>query len=151
MRGILLTALLILAAPRAQAEGSPTAAQQQRFLDKAAKEKGSLKLPSGVVFKELKAGKGPSPKATDTVKVHYRGTLTDGAEFDSSYKRDAPASFPLNAVISCWTEGVQKLKVGGKARLVCPAKTAYGERGAPPRIPPNSILVFEVELLGIEG
>jgi FKBP-type peptidyl-prolyl cis-trans isomerase FkpA len=123
----------------------------QKFLETAAKEKGATKLPSGVIFKELKAGTGQSPKATDTVKVNYRGTLTNGTEFDSSYKRGEPAEFPLNGVIPCWTEGVQKLKVGGKAQLVCPAATAYGESGQPPTIPPGATLVFEVELLGIGG
>ncbi|ATB39226.1 FKBP-type peptidyl-prolyl cis-trans isomerase FkpA precursor [Cystobacter fuscus] len=123
----------------------------QKFLEDAAKEKGAVKLPSGIIFKELKAGTGASPKATDTVKVNYRGTLTNGTEFDSSYKRGEPAEFPLNGVIPCWTEGVQKLKVGGKAQLVCPAKQAYGEQGSPPTIPPNATLVFEVELLGIGG
>lgn len=107
-------------------------------------------LPSGVVVQHLKAGTGASPKASDTVSVHYRGTLEDGKEFDSSYSRNAPATFPLARVIPCWTEGVQKLKVGGKAKLVCPAKTAYGERGVPGAIPPNSTLNFEVELLGIK-
>ena len=95
-------------------------------------------------------GSGPSPKASDTVKVHYRGTLTDGKEFDSSYKRNAPASFPLNRVIPCWTEGLQKMKVVGKANLTCPPATAYGERGAGNAVPPNATLVFEVELLAIE-
>jgi FKBP-type peptidyl-prolyl cis-trans isomerase FkpA len=123
----------------------------QKFLEEAAKEKGAVKLPSGIIYKELKAGTGPSPKATDTVKVNYRGTLTTGVEFDSSYKRGEPAEFPLNGVIPCWTEGVQKMKVGGKSQLVCPAKLAYGEQGSPPTIPPNSTLVFEVELLGIGG
>lgn len=151
MRGILLAALLVLATSRALAEGSPAADPQQQFLTQAAKEKGAVKLPSGVVYKELKAGTGARPKATDTVKVNYRGTLISGVEFDSSYKRNAPASFPLDHVIACWTEGVQKLKVGGKARLVCPAKTAYGERGAGRIIPPNSVLVFEIELLGVGG
>ncbi len=121
----------------------------KRFLEDAAREKGAVKLPSGIVYKELTAGKGPSPKATDTVKVNYRGTLTNGTEFDSSYKRNAPAEFPLNAVIPCWTEGVQRMKVGGKAQLVCPSDKAYGEQGSPPVIPPNATLVFEVELLGI--
>ncbi len=108
-------------------------------------------LPSGVIVQTLTKGTGPSPKASDTVKVHYRGTLTDGKEFDSSYKRGQPISFPLNRVIPCWTEGVQKMQVGGKAKLTCPAATAYGERGVPGMIPPNSTLNFEVELLGIGG
>lgn len=108
-------------------------------------------LPSGVSIQHLTKGNGASPKATDTVKVHYRGTLTDGTEFDSSYKRGQPISFPLNRVIPCWTEGVQKMQVGGKARLVCPGSTAYGSRGVPGTIPPNATLNFEVELLGIGG
>jgi FKBP-type peptidyl-prolyl cis-trans isomerase FkpA len=123
----------------------------QKFLETAAKEKGATKLPSGIIYKELKAGTGQSPKATDTVKVNYRGTLTNGTEFDSSYKRGEPIEFPLNGVIPCWTEGVQKMKVGGKAQLVCPAAQAYGEQGSPPTIPPGATLVFEVELLGIGG
>jgi len=108
-------------------------------------------LPSGVVIEHVTKGTGASPKASDTVKVHYRGTLTDGTEFDSSYKRGQPISFPLNRVIPCWTEGVQKMKVGEKAKLTCPAATAYGARGVPGTIPPNATLNFEVELLGIGG
>ncbi|MBU1365832.1 MAG: FKBP-type peptidyl-prolyl cis-trans isomerase [Gammaproteobacteria bacterium] len=103
---------------------------------------------SGIAITMLKEGSGASPQASDTVKVHYRGTLTNGQEFDSSYKRNEPAAFPLNRVIPCWTEGVQKIKVGGKAKLVCPPQLAYGSRGVP-GIPPNSTLVFEVELLDI--
>ncbi|WP_375773551.1 FKBP-type peptidyl-prolyl cis-trans isomerase [Archangium gephyra] len=122
-----------------------------KFLENAGKEKGAVKLPSGVVYKELKAGTGATPKASDTVKVNYRGTLITGTEFDSSYKRGEPAEFPLSGVIPCWTEGVQKMKVGGKAQLVCPAKVAYGEQGSPPTIPPNATLVFEIELLSIGG
>jgi FKBP-type peptidyl-prolyl cis-trans isomerase FkpA len=122
----------------------------QKFLETAAKEKGATKLPSGVVYKELKAGTGASPKASDKVRVHYRGTLINGAEFDSSYKGD-PVEFGLTEVIQCWTEGVQKMKVGGKAQLVCPAKTGYGATGSPPRIPSNATLVFDIELLGIGG
>jgi FKBP-type peptidyl-prolyl cis-trans isomerase FkpA len=95
-------------------------------------------------------GSGANPKATDTVKVHYRGTLVDGREFDSSYKRNAPATFPLNRVVPCWTEGMQKIKVGGKATLTCPPATAYGERGAGSVVPPNATLTFEVELIAIE-
>ena len=103
---------------------------------------------SGIGITMLKEGSGTSPKASDTVKVHYRGTLTTGQEFDSSYRRNEPAAFPLNRVIPCWTEGVQKIKVGGKAKLVCPPNLAYGSRSLP-GIPPNSTLVFEVELLDI--
>ncbi len=122
----------------------------EAFVAKAAAEKDSKKLPSGVVVTTLKQGTGPSPAATDKVKVHYHGTLTDGTVFDSSVQRGEPATFPLNQVIKCWTDGVQQMKVGGKARLVCPADVAYGDRGAPPRIKPGATLVFEVELLAIE-
>jgi FKBP-type peptidyl-prolyl cis-trans isomerase FkpA len=105
---------------------------------------------SGLVYTSIKDGSGPSPAASDVVRVHYRGTLPDGKEFDSSYGRGQPAEFPLNGVIKCWTEGVQKMKVGGKAKLVCPPGIAYGERGTPGGpIPPNATLHFEVELLAI--
>lgn len=108
--------------------------------------------PTGLVYRVLKAGSGASPQASDTVRVHYRGTFPDGREFDSSYSRGQPAQFPLNRVIRCWTEGVQKMQVGGKAALVCPPAIAYGERGTPGGpIPPNATLHFEVELLGIVG
>lgn len=119
------------------------------FLAKAASEKGSTKTESGIVITTLKPGSGAAPKATDTVKVHYHGTLIDGTVFDSSVKRGEPATFPLNQVIKCWTEGVQQIKVGGKSRLVCPSNLAYGERGSPPAIKPGATLVFEVELLEI--
>ena len=119
---------------------------------KAAKEPGAVVTASGLVFKSIKDGSGASPKATDTVKVHYRGTFPDGKEFDSSYKAGGPIEFPLSGVIKCWTEGVQMMKVGGKAKLTCPGSIAYGERGAGGGlIPPNATLVFEVELLGING
>ena len=107
-------------------------------------------LPSGVVVAHIKPGQGASPTADNAVRVHYRGTLPNGTEFDSSYKRNEPASFPLSGVIPCWTQGMQKIKVGGKARLTCPAATAYGARGVPGVIPPNTELTFEIELLGIE-
>ncbi|WP_309678665.1 FKBP-type peptidyl-prolyl cis-trans isomerase [Polaromonas sp.] len=107
-------------------------------------------LSSGVKIVHSVDGTGAQPKASDTVKVHYRGTLADGKEFDSSYKRGTPASFPLNRVVPCWTEGMQKIKVGGKATLTCPPATAYGERGAGGVVPPNATLTFEVELLAIE-
>lgn len=108
-------------------------------------------LSNGVKIEHTRVGTGAQPNAKDTVKVHYRGTLADGKEFDSSYKRNAPASFPLYRVIPCWTEGMQKIKVGGKATLTCPPASAYGERGAPGAVPPNATLTFEVELLGIGG
>jgi FKBP-type peptidyl-prolyl cis-trans isomerase FkpA len=107
-------------------------------------------LPSGVVVAHVKPGQGASPTADSTVRVHYRGTLPDGTEFDSSYKRKQSISFPLRGVIPCWTQGVQKIKVGGKAKLTCPADTAYGARGIPGVIPPNTVLTFEIELLAIE-
>jgi FKBP-type peptidyl-prolyl cis-trans isomerase FkpA len=119
------------------------------FLTKAATEKGATKTDSGLVFTTLTEGKGDSPKATDKVKVHYHGTLTNGEVFDSSTQRGEPVTFPLNGVIPCWTEGVQRMKVGEKSRLVCPSSIAYGDRGAPPKIKPGSTLVFEVELLEI--
>lgn len=115
-----------------------------------AHEAGAIVTPSGMVYKSIKEGTGKSPTASDTVKVHYRGTFADGKEFDSSYKRNAPAEFPLGRVIPCWTEGVQRMKVGGKAKLTCPAALAYGAQGGGP-IPPNTPLQFEVELLGISG
>jgi FKBP-type peptidyl-prolyl cis-trans isomerase FkpA len=109
------------------------------------------KLPSGVEVTHLTVGKGAKPKATQSVKVHYEGTLKDGTVFDSSYKRGQPISFPLNRVIPCWTQGVQTMAVGGKATLHCPANTAYGASGAGDVIPPNADLTFKVELLGIDG
>ena len=109
-----------------------------------------ITTPSGIVFESLKAGSGDSPRATDTVRVNYRGTFPDGREFDSSYKDGKPAEFPLNRVIRCWTEGVQLMKPGGKARLTCPPATAYGERGAGGGvIPPNATLNFEIELISV--
>ena len=132
---------------KAGAEANKKAAQP--FLDKAAAEKGAKKTASGLVYTELKAGSGDAPTASDTVKVHYTGTLTDGTVFDSSVQRGQPATFPLNRVIKCWTEGLQMMKVGGKAKLVCPSEIAYGDQGQPPKIGPGVPLVFEVELLEI--
>ena len=127
-------------------------AAQPDPLKAAAAEAGAVATPTGLVYRSLKDGSGASPAAADTVKVHYRGTLLDGTEFDSSIKRGQPAEFPINRVIKCWTEGVQRMKVGGKAKLTCPAAIAYGERGTPGGpIPPNATLTFEVELLGISG
>jgi FKBP-type peptidyl-prolyl cis-trans isomerase FkpA len=104
----------------------------------------------GLEITHLTEGAGASPQPTDTVEVHYHGTFPDGSVFDSSVDRGQPATFPLNRVIRCWTEGVVQMKVGGKVKLVCPPEIAYGARGAPPRIPANATLHFEVELLGIK-
>ena len=147
MRSILTVALVALfpvSAVMAQTTGTPAAPAAPA----------PVTTKSGLVIQTLKEGTGTAPKATDTVKVHYRGTFADGAnkgkEFDSSYSRGQPAEFPLNRVIKCWTEGVQLLKVGGSARLTCPAAIAYGERGAGGGlIPPNATLQFQVELLGV--
>ena len=117
----------------------------------AASAAGAVVTPSGLVYLALKDGTGAKPSASDKVKVHYRGTFPDGREFDSSYKRGEPIEFPLNGVIACWTEGVQRMKVGGKAKLTCPSAIAYGARGAGGVIPPNATLLVEVELLGING
>jgi FKBP-type peptidyl-prolyl cis-trans isomerase FkpA len=137
----------------AAARQERTAAKEQEkgktYLAKAAEETGAVKTDSGLIYKEISAGTGPSPTPSDRVKVHYHGTLTDGTVFDSSRDRGQPATFPLGGVIKCWTEGVQKMKVGGKAQLVCPPEIAYGTRGAPPTIKPGATLVFEVELLEI--
>ncbi len=119
------------------------------YLDKISKEAGVTKTASGMLVKHTQEGTGASPAATDNVKVHYEGRLIDGKVFDSSIKRGEPATFPLNGVIPCWTEGVQTMKVGGKAQFVCPANLAYGENGSPPTIPPQSTLTFDVELLEI--
>jgi len=107
-------------------------------------------LSSGVKIEHLKEGSGASPTAADTVVAHYRGTLPDGKEFDSSYKRGEPIAFPLSRVVPCWTEGMQKIKVGGKARLTCPPATAYGDEGIRGVIPPKTVLQFEVELVSIK-
>ena len=120
------------------------------YAAKAASEPGAQKTTSGLVYKETKAGTGESPKATDTVTVHYTGKLLDGTVFDSSVQRGQPASFPLNGVIQCWTEGVPKMKVGGKATLICPSVIAYGDQGRPPQIKGGATLVFDVELLAIK-
>ena len=140
----------VLSAAVAMILALPVVAGANDAIDKAAKEKGAVKTPSGMVYRSLKDGTGKSPTATSVVEVNYRGTLTNGKEFDSSYKRKQSISFPLNGVIPCWTEGVQKMKVGGKARLVCPPELAYGAQGAGSDVPPNATLIFEVELLGIK-
>jgi len=136
-----------------QARSAAAAEQEKKasepFLAKAAAEKGATKTASGLIYSEITPGTGEQPKATDTVKVHYKGTLTDGTVFDSSVQRGQPATFPLNGVIKCWTEGVQMMKVGGKSKLICPADIAYGDHGSPPKIKPGATLIFEVELLDI--
>ncbi len=126
-------------------------AQGDAALAAAGKEAGATVTASGLVYRSLKEGTGVKATAADTVEVHYKGTFPDGREFDSSYKRNKPAEFPLGRVIPCWTEGVQMMKVGGKAKLTCPASIAYGERGAGGVIPPNATLQFEVELLAVKG
>jgi FKBP-type peptidyl-prolyl cis-trans isomerase FkpA len=120
------------------------------FAAKAAKEKGAVKTASGLVYRSLKEGTGPKASPSSTVKVNYKGTLIDGTVFDASERHGGPATFPLNRVIPCWTEGVSLMKVGGKAQLVCPPTIAYGARGSPPVIPANATLVFEVELLAVQ-
>lgn len=119
------------------------------FADKFAKETKALAIAGGGWYQELKAGEGEKPAAADTVKVHYRGTLITGEEFDSSYGRGEPTEFPLGGVIPCWTNGVGMMRKGGKAKLVCPSEVAYRDQGAPPKIKPGATLVFEVELLDI--
>jgi FKBP-type peptidyl-prolyl cis-trans isomerase FkpA len=142
---LLLLAILI------GCSSQPSSSSQTGYLEKAAAQPGAVKTASGLVYRELSPGSGGSPRATDTVTVNYKGTLIDGTEFDSSYARNEPAVFPLNRVIPCWTEGLQKMKVGGKSQLVCPANIAYGEQGSPPTIPGGATLIFEVELLRIGG
>lgn len=144
MRTILIAALFTLLTPASWAN-------TDAVLVAAAKETGAQVTKSGLVYRSLKDGTGASPLATDRVKVHYKGSFPDGKEFDSSYKRGEPTEFPLNGVIPCWTEGVQLMKTGGKAKLTCPSAIAYGQRGAGGVVPPNATLVFEVELLGVTG
>ena len=110
---------------------------------------GTVRLPAGSLMQPLRAGDGPMPTATDHVRVHYEGKLTDGTVFDSSHRRGEPATFPVRGVIACWTEALQAMRVGGRSRVICPPELAYGERGAPPVIQPNATLVFDIELLAI--
>ena len=151
MRSAVFISSSIVSAALCLATASSAFAQTDATLNAASKEAGAKVTASGLVYRSLKDGTGASPAATDRVKVHYKGTFSDGKEFDSSYKRNEPTEFPLNGVIPCWTEGVQLMKTGGKAKLTCPSKIAYGQRGAGGVIPPNATLVFEVELLAING
>ncbi len=144
---LIALACIAMAGP-SRAQSTVTAAAKPMA---AAASAAAVVTASGLSIATLREGSGASPQASDRVKVHYRGSLPDGTEFDSSYSRGEPASFALARVIPCWTEGVQRMKVGGKARLICPSKIAYGERGAGGVIPPNATLVFEVELLEILG
>ncbi len=139
-----------LARARMNAAAAQEKEKAKAFADAAAQEQGAVRTPSGLVFKSLTPGTGAAPKATSTVKVHYEGTLTDGTVFDSSIKRGQPAEFPLGGVIKCWTEGLQLMKAGEKAKLVCPADIAYGDQGRPPTIPGGATLVFQVELLEVK-
>ena len=136
-----------LAQQRAAASAEGIKKKGQEFADNAAKEKGATKTESGIVIRTITPGSGASPTAADVVKVHYEGKLIDGTVFDSSVKRGEPAEFPLTGVVPCWTEALQKMKKGEKAQVVCPSTVAYGDRGAPPDIPPGATLSFEIELL----
>ncbi len=139
-----------LARARRKAQGEKLVAMNKEFIAKAVAEKGAVKMDSGLIYLSLKEGTGTSPTVTDTVKVNYRGTLPDGKEFDSSYKRGKPTEFRLDGVIKCWTDGLQKMKSGGKAKLVCPPNIAYGDAGAGDLILPGATLVFDVELLEVK-
>jgi FKBP-type peptidyl-prolyl cis-trans isomerase FkpA len=141
----LLFAPLALLLTSCSSTAPPAVGEEKAYLEKAASEPGAIKTSSGLVYRDLRPGTGTSPAATDTVKVNYRGTLVNGKQFDAS----DGIKFPLNQVIPCWTEGVQKMKVGGKAQLVCPSSIAYGDQGQPPTIPGGATLIFEIELLGI--
>jgi FKBP-type peptidyl-prolyl cis-trans isomerase FkpA/FKBP-type peptidyl-prolyl cis-trans isomerase FklB len=138
---------------RQERKARAAAAEKQASMEyskQAAKEKGAVVSESGLIFISITEGLGDRPTIVDSVSVHYHGTLRDGTVFDSSVKRGQPATFALNRVIPCWTEGLQKMQVGGKAKLVCPPEIAYGDRGAGQFIKPGAILTFEVELLAIE-
>jgi len=150
MRQILVPiACLILVSCSGFAPAGPTEADTKAYVERAAAEPGAVKTDSGMIYRELRAGSGQRPGASDVVKVNYRGMLVNGTEFDSSYKRNQPTEFPLNQVIPCWTQGVQRMRVGGKSQLVCPSDIAYGPEGHPPTIPGGATLVFEIELLDV--
>lgn len=140
-----------LASSRRQAAMTAEKEKAKGYLEKAATEAGAQKKESGLIYIPVSEGTGAQPTAADTVKVHYTGTLTDGTKFDSSVDRGQPAEFPLGGVIRCWTEGLQLMKVGGKAKLVCPSDIAYGDMGRPPKIPGGATLLFEVELLEVQA
>ncbi len=141
--GLLFQARMIAAAQRQKLLAKP-------YLEKAAKEKDAQMMASGLIYQPVKAGTGAQPKSSDIVKVHYTGTFIDGKEFDSSIKRGQPLEFQLGQVIPCWTEGLAKMKVGGKAKLICPSDIAYGDQGRPPIVPGGATLIFEVELLDVK-
>jgi len=141
--------IMELARKRQLGKADAEKAKGKAAVETAAKEPGAQQLASGIVLKSLRPGTGASPTPTDTVKVHYEGRLTDGTVFDSSYKRNEPAEFPLNGVVRCWTEGLQQMKIGEKAQLTCPSDLAYGDQGRPPTIPGGATLIFDVELLEI--
>jgi len=156
--GVLVTAPIAADEPTTAAPaGEPTnplarnQAKSAEFFAKLDTEEGVQKLPSGLRIRIEREGDGAAPSSTDTVRVNYRGSLLDGTEFDSSYKRGQAAQFPLMRVIACWTEGLQMIKTGGKATLYCPSDIAYGDSGRPPVIPPGATLVFDVELIEIVG
>ena len=138
-----------LARARATRSAETEKKRSEPYLEAAAGEEGATRTASGLIYLELAKGTGPSPGEQETVRVHYRGMLTDGTEFDSSHKRGEPAEFLLKGVIACWSEGLQKMAVGGRAKLICPSSIAYGDNGRPPLIPPGATLVFEIELLEI--
>ena len=142
--------LQVFARKRLAAAVEAEKANAAAFLEKEGAREGAVKTDSGLILSQITTGDGASPTVTDTVIVHYHGTLRDGTVFDSSVDRGEPVTFSLNQVIRCWTEGVQTMQVGGKSRLVCPSDIAYGDQGRPPTIPGGAALVFEVELLGIE-
>jgi len=140
-----------LAQTRMQATAQKQKELAKPFLENAAKESGAEKLPSGLIYQQIKAGTGAKPKTTDIVKVNYTGSFIDGKVFDSSVQRGQPVEFPLGQVIPCWTEGITKMKVGGKAKLICPSDIAYGDQGRPPVISGGATLIFEVELLDVKA
>jgi FKBP-type peptidyl-prolyl cis-trans isomerase FklB len=134
----------------AKIAGEKNQKEGEAFLAENKKKEGVITLPSGLQYKVIKAGSGNKPKATDTVSVHYQGTLVNGTEFDSSYRRGQPVSFPVNGVIPGWTEALQLMEAGAKWQIVIPSNLAYGDRGAGPQIGPNATLIFEIELISIQ-